>query len=150
MPDAFTHPSNLMVPPLADFDMQPGLLGPSPQYLSPSGPHPLLPTTYATTKEFQGRGPRNPVHFDFIPFGYVEPWMKQGVGQGTVVGKQQEPLGVKIQSPHGKEARPSFREEIQNRGAPSGVRGGGNESRRLVKQNINAALGAGQSLPIDP
>ena len=63
------------------------------------------------------------------------------MGQGAVVGEQQQTLGVLVQTAHGEEA--GFlqvrRQEGEDGGVP-GVLGGGDHPRRLVEHEIGIAV----------
>ena len=76
------------------------------------------------------------------------PGGEQTVGQGAVVGEQQQALGVLVQPPRGKEPHPAqmLRQQLQHRGLP-GILRGGHQAGGLVEHQVHLLLPA-DALPV--
>lgn len=81
----------------------------------------------------------------------MPPRRQKGVGQRSVIGEQEQPLGVLVQPPHGKQRPPPqmLGQQVQHRPLP-GVLGGGDHPGGLVEHHINPLLrGNGPAIHCD-
>ena len=71
----------------------------------------------------------------------MPPRCQQCVGQGPVVGQEEQPLRVLVQPPHGEEVFPPqvLGQQVQHRFL-LGVLGGGDDPRRLVQHEVDVFL----------
>jgi hypothetical protein len=68
--------------------------------------------------------------------------MEQSVGQLSVVGEEEQSLRIVVEPTHGKDARPSRREQIDDDGAALRIGPARDVAARLVKEDVRARLGA--------
>ncbi len=79
------------------------------------------------------------VELDFVDFDYAVTRVGESVGERSIVRQQERPRGVEVEPADRYDAR-AVANQVEDRGAPSGVAGRGNDSRRLVKEHVGTAL----------
>jgi hypothetical protein len=77
------------------------------------------------------------------------PGMGEMEREGTIVGQEEEPLGVEIEPPHRVEANAELRHEVEHERPPPQILTGGEEPRGLVQKHVALRLGSRKRPPVD-
>jgi hypothetical protein len=136
-----THAADLLVAPLAQGDLEPGLAGlvAIEADLARAGRsvverHPGGPALEIALGHLA-------LHLDDVGLRDVMPRVQQPVGELSVVGEQQRAGGVEIEPPHRVELRIDRLDVLEHRGAPLGVAAGADRQARLVEHEVDEVLG---------
>ena len=87
--------------------------------------------------------------FDQVSLRHVAARGGDGVGELTVVGKQNETFAVIIEPAHGIDAAFHAVQEIENRGRALRVAGGADHAVGLVERDVDKVLGLADQLAVD-
>ena len=133
------HPADLAVFPLVDGDGEPGPLPRLGQQADLGRAEGLAVQGHGALQPLLRAGPIALDPDEIFLFDLLA-GVEQRVGQGPVVGQEQQPLGVQIQTPHGPHPGPAVLHQVGNGPPPLLVGQGGHNAAGLIEHEQRPRL----------
>ena len=136
-PGCLAHSADLLISPLADGDFKPGsvLFVANDRYLCGKSPtilqlHPLRPPTNVV-------GVHDAANLHHVGFGDTTFGMEHGVGELSVVSREQYSARCKIETSNGEESATQRSKVVSNCGPPFRIAQRGHNVARLVQHDVD-------------
>jgi len=151
--DGVAHIADLPGLPFVNRNRHEGLIGPRPQPAFDDAHHrrrrAFALDPHAAAHPVQAVLGRFAAHAGVVlPFDLVLR-VEQLLGEGSVVGQQQQPFGVVVQPPHRVDVFGDLRQQVEHGGAPLGVLPRRHVAAGLVEQDVAMPAGDADALAVD-
>ena len=132
--DRLAEPPHVMPLPLVDRDLEPGLGGQGFEHAGECGGGPAVGEPDAASEARERPRIGSAAHLGVVDAGDRLPGVEQRVGERTVVGEEQEPRGVQVESPDGVETLGDAADQGPHRRPALGIVQRAHHTARLVEE----------------